>query len=1079
MPTGEPDESVGGLIEGILRSDQQPSAPPPGHVAELLTFLFADIRGYTSFTQRRGDEAAAKLTGKFATIVRELVVQFGGTVFELRGDEAMCIFASPRQSLRLAVALQQRFVEETVADADLPMTIGIGVDAGEAVRSDDGYRGGALNLAARLCSQAKAGEVLASGEVTHLARALEGIRYVVQDPVRLKGIADPVRPVRVLPEGEDPAQQLAALMAASAPPVSPSSGVSWLPGPLASRSRGELAVIAVAVVVVLVVVIAVLNRSRGTNLRALAEDTVGVVDSGNGHVVSDVSVGGGPSAAAAGFGSVWTADTRANAVSRIDTSTHDVSTINVGAAPSAIATGLGSVWVANSSSGTVSRIDPTEPNQPQTIAVGTTPGGITVADGSVWVTNTGDGTVARIDPSEEKVVQTIAVGNGPSGIAADASDIWVADSSSNTVSKISVSAHGEALPNVETISVGNDPTGIAVSGGGVWVTNNLDGNVARIATGGTSVTDTVRVGGEPGQVVVVDGRVWVASRAGESVAEIDPASSPRLIRTVPLHVIPGGLVAVGRKLWVTATIDPALHHGGTIRIVGQDTGDVDPAYPGAPWTTWLLDGTYDGLVSYRKTAGADGSAIVPDLATSIPDSTNGGRTYTFQLRSGIRWSNGAPLTTLDVRLGLERSIASGATPFTSEIVGTSGCSPAHCDVSGIAVDSGAGTVAITLVQPNVDFLDDLAAYGFAAPVGTPLGVQESKPIPATGPYEISRYIPGKLVLLTRNPYFKQWSDAAQPAGFPDRIEWDIADGGDTAGVAAVAAGTADWADARGTDAFSALQARFGNRLFSTPTETTHGVFLNTRVAPFDEPAVRRALAYAVDRQQVADDWFTNATVTCQTLPPDYPAHRPYCPFTSRPDATGSYNGPDVLTAQRLIAHSPTRGMSVTVWAPPNQAPGMQDVVTALQELGYRASLHIDKGNDYFGDVANSRNKVQAGFFGWVAGDENPEQFFDPQFRCGGFTAASANNANAPEFCSAAVDRLMDRAEKLQSSSPAAADQLWTDVDRQITDAAPWIPLVTPSWVDVVSKQAHNYQRNPVLGVLFDQMWVSSEALGRQ
>ena len=184
MSPGPPDEYAESLIEGILRSTERPAAAM-NDASELVTCLFADIRGYTTFTQQHGDEAAAKLTARFAGIVHDLVADFGGTVVELRGDEALCAFSSPRQCLRFAVAVQHRFVEETAADPHLPLPVGIGIDAGEAVRVADGYRGGALNLAARLCGQAKAGEVLASPEVIHLARTIDGIRYAVLDRVTL------------------------------------------------------------------------------------------------------------------------------------------------------------------------------------------------------------------------------------------------------------------------------------------------------------------------------------------------------------------------------------------------------------------------------------------------------------------------------------------------------------------------------------------------------------------------------------------------------------------------------------------------------------------------------------------------------------------------------------------------------------------------------------------------------------------------------------------------------------------------------------------------------------------------------
>src|SRR5215831_8098545 len=172
--------------------------------AGILTFLIADVRGYTSFTQSRGDEAAAKLAGTFAEIAREGVEAHGGSVIELRGDEALAVFSSAREALRSAVDLQLVFADEIELDSSLPLRVGVGLDAGEAVPVDGGYRGGALNLAARLCSQARAGEVLASQGVTHLSRALDGIDLHEYGEVELKGLAEPVRVFRVAPAGLDP-----------------------------------------------------------------------------------------------------------------------------------------------------------------------------------------------------------------------------------------------------------------------------------------------------------------------------------------------------------------------------------------------------------------------------------------------------------------------------------------------------------------------------------------------------------------------------------------------------------------------------------------------------------------------------------------------------------------------------------------------------------------------------------------------------------------------------------------------------------------------------------------------------------
>ena len=177
--------------------------------AQIRTFLIADVRGYTVFTQEQGDEAAAALAGKFAAVARAAVEARGGVVVELRGDEALAVFDSARQAIRASVELQRRFVDETVADPTLPLPVGIGLDAGEAVPVDGGYRGGALNLAARLCSIAGPAEILASPAVTHLARKVDGVTYVDRGEVRLKGLADTVRVVRLRAEAQDAADDMA------------------------------------------------------------------------------------------------------------------------------------------------------------------------------------------------------------------------------------------------------------------------------------------------------------------------------------------------------------------------------------------------------------------------------------------------------------------------------------------------------------------------------------------------------------------------------------------------------------------------------------------------------------------------------------------------------------------------------------------------------------------------------------------------------------------------------------------------------------------------------------------------------
>jgi hypothetical protein len=129
----------------------------------------------------------------------------GGTLIEIRGDEALAVFDSARQAIRAAMDLQHRFEEET--DRDLPLRVGIGVDCGEAIELEDGsFRGAALNVAARLCSLAQGGEIIVSEGTSHLAGRLPGVRFVDRGRAHLKGIADTVRLIRVVPEEEQQTQ---------------------------------------------------------------------------------------------------------------------------------------------------------------------------------------------------------------------------------------------------------------------------------------------------------------------------------------------------------------------------------------------------------------------------------------------------------------------------------------------------------------------------------------------------------------------------------------------------------------------------------------------------------------------------------------------------------------------------------------------------------------------------------------------------------------------------------------------------------------------------------------------------------
>jgi DNA-binding NarL/FixJ family response regulator/class 3 adenylate cyclase len=167
----------------------------------LKTFLIADVRGYSLFTAERGDQASAALVESFSRLTKEVVAAWEGIVVEFRGDEALAVFDSSRAAIHAAVDLQAAYV----ANDDIAIPVGIGLDAGEAVPVDQGFLGGAVNVASRLCGLAAAGEVLATAEVGHLAGPTEGVTFEDRGVVRVKNVPHLVRLTRIVPVGDDPA----------------------------------------------------------------------------------------------------------------------------------------------------------------------------------------------------------------------------------------------------------------------------------------------------------------------------------------------------------------------------------------------------------------------------------------------------------------------------------------------------------------------------------------------------------------------------------------------------------------------------------------------------------------------------------------------------------------------------------------------------------------------------------------------------------------------------------------------------------------------------------------------------------
>ncbi len=817
-----------------------------------------------------------------------------------------------------------------------------------------------------------------------------------------------------------------------------------------------------------------LTQGGGSTAGAsIAPNAVGVIDSESGKVVSEIPVGGAPGEVAVGPDAVWVTNANDNTVSRIDPSTNDVrQTIRVGGGPAGVAVGGDAVWVANGLDGTVSRIDPTTNQVVQTITVGNGPSGVAYGEGAVWVTNSTDGTVSQIAPGTGRVTRTVPAVIGASAIAVDFRRIWVVSPSSASVVALDPRS-GRVLQH---IGVGVEPDAVAVGAGAVWVANRADDTVSKIDPQTAAVTNTIQVGRGPDGIAAGTEGVWVANGGDGTLSRIDP-STGAIVRTVRLDNPPRGIALTPQGVYVAVRSTGSEHRGGTLRVLsvfGPDS--IDPALSGFSAAPVLLI-TNDGLVGFRRVGGVQGAQLVPDLAVALPTPTESGKTYTFQVRPGIRYSNGKLVQPDDFKRAIERLFEVGAfeaTGYYSGIVGADRCVMGKsCDLSrGIVTDRAARTVTFQLTAPDADFLAKLALpFAVAVPSGTPAHDVGTRPIPATGPYRIAEYRKKtKTLRLVRNRSFREWSADAQPRGYPDSISFSWRFGLDASAQArAVERGAADVALGGGPplpkQELDALAVRYPSQLHVNTQLGTTFFFLNTRVAPFDDVRVRRAVNAAFDREAFARLLGRQFAPTCQILPPNFPGYRPTCPF-----APGGVTGLD--TARRLVKSSGTAGARVTVWVPSPIAEQGRYMVSVLDSLGFRVRLNALEPDAHFSKVSDSRVGAQTGYYGWIAGFPSAADFIPPLLSCAAFVPASPEQSTNPSgFCDRSIDVQMDRAAAAQVQDPAAATTLWQQVEQALLAQAPVVPAYNRRNVDFVSKRVGNYQYNPQWGVLLDQLWV--------
>jgi peptide/nickel transport system substrate-binding protein len=511
-------------------------------------------------------------------------------------------------------------------------------------------------------------------------------------------------------------------------------------------------------------------------------------------------------------------------------------------------------------------------------------------------------------------------------------------------------------------------------------------------------------------------------------------------------------------------------NGGTLLAGIPDSPDhLDPglSYTNEGWE--IFEATNDGLLTYVRTDNPKTSAnIVPDIASAMPTVSKNGLTYTFKVRTGVRFSPpvNRDVEPSDFKFSIERlfRINSGGVGFYTGIVGANQYAKTKKGgISGIVANDAAHTITFHLTHPDGTFLAYMSIpFAFAVPKGTPdKDVSTiSKWRVATGPYMISNYVPKQSVTIVRNPNFKQWTPNT-PAGHLDGINIKIGITPDAA-VNMTVDNELDWYfEPIAADRYTQLKAQYPDQVHPFVRNNVTYWVMNETKAPFNKLAVRQAVNYAIDRTALVKIFGGQGTPTENILPPGLgSAYKPHHLYPL-----------DVAKAKALVKASGDAGMSVTVWShttdpTPKAAEYMASV---LQEIGFKASVKTLDESVYWDTISTQKGDPQIAFQDWNQDYPEGQDFIDTLLN-GEHIVKVGNNdqsySNIP-----ALNKQIDQAKEMPLG--AARNAMWAKLDYEfMKQDAGWAPFMNREIPKFVSKRVHGLVFNPSYFELFPSMWLS-------
>ncbi|MEV7725502.1 ABC transporter substrate-binding protein [Streptomyces sp. NPDC087917] len=520
--------------------------------------------------------------------------------------------------------------------------------------------------------------------------------------------------------------------------------------------------------------------------------------------------------------------------------------------------------------------------------------------------------------------------------------------------------------------------------------------------------------------------------------------------------------------------------GGTLTVLNNEPqSDFDPArlYTSGGGNVPSL--VFRTLTTRNRESGPEGAKVVPDLATDLGKPNADATEWTYTLKDGLKYEDGSPITTADIKYGIERSFAaelSGGAPYLRDwLVGGETYEGPYKD-GGKGLDSivvpDAKTIVFKLRKPEGEFPFVATQTQFApVPKAKDTGVKYEEHPVSSGPYKVTKNTgDGETLLLERNEHWDPKTDQERKA-YPDRI--DVRSGLDAAVInqrLSTSSGPDAAAVTTDTNLGPAELAQIGsNKELEARVGTGHFGYVNylafnPKVAPFDNPKVRQAISYAINRTSVVNAAGGSALAEPATT---FLPEREAFGFTAYDHFPAGKTGNPAKAKELLKEAGFPDGVTVTLThsnaqnrqTSPEIATAVQQALAAAGITVKLEGLETNAFNEKRWDTKNT-----PGFFlsRWGADWPSGGPFLAPIFD-GRQIVTNGSNYNHAQLDDAAVNTEIDEIAKL--TDLAAAGKRWGALDKKIGEQALDVPLFHPVYKRLVGKDVKNVVISDWTGVL--------------